>query len=140
MTDTVKARTMLQLKVSDLISVPSYYFKEDNDMESGPSKYIGKIISTLTGDLFKVWEKDTYTSLYLEAAFEKILFIKYLQYLENIMEELLLKVFDWKIVLFHKRYPGAWEATTTTKTNKQTNKQTNNQKRMCCVLRYFTTW
>ena len=54
MADTVKTRTRPQLKVGDWISVPSNYFEEDNNMEPGPSKYISKIISTLTVDLFKV--------------------------------------------------------------------------------------
>ena len=37
---------------------------EDNDMEPGPSEYIVKIISTLTGDLFKVqWDIYGYKSI-----------------------------------------------------------------------------
>ena len=44
----VKRRTRMKLEVGDWISVASNYFEEDNDMEPGPSKYIGQIISTFT--------------------------------------------------------------------------------------------
>ena len=64
MVDAVKTRTRMKLKFGDWILVPSNYFEEDNDIEPGPSKYIGKIISRFTGDSLKVQcEIDGYTSI-----------------------------------------------------------------------------